>query len=152
MYIGESTRGHSLHASLLFFYQVGTKTDTPEPPPTIPNELEINADRPSLRRRRRSIPFVRRAYRAYQPCLRLGHVDLTYRSRNQVLQRQYEKEQELGHITSQSKFNYAWALVKSPNKEQQVEGIGLLQGMLPAYSSSNRRSNSDLILGVRFVP
>ena len=85
-------------------------------------------------------------------CLGLGHVDLTYRSGNQVLQRQYEKEQELGHVTSQSKFNYAWALVKSPNKEQQVEGIGLLQGMIPAYLSPNRSSDSGLILGIRFVP
>lgn len=58
---------------------------------------------------------------------------LTYDSGNQVLQRQYEKEQELGHITSQTKFNYAWGLVKSPNKEQQVEGVGLLQGMFPAH-------------------
>ena len=99
-----------------------------------------------------SLSYDELIVRTNLPCLRLGHVDLTYRSRNQVLQRQYEKEQELGHITSQSKFNYAWALVKSPNKEQQVEGIGLLQGMLPAYSSSNRRFNTDLILGVRFVP
>ena len=80
-------------------------------------------------------------------CLGLGHVDLTYHPGNQVLQRQYEKEQELGHITSQSKFNYGWALVKSPNKEQQVEGIGLLQGMVPAYFSSNRRSNLTLFVG-----
>ena len=85
-------------------------------------------------------------------CVGLGHVDLTYRSGNQVLQRQYEKEQELGHVTSQSKFNYAWGLVKSPNKEQQVEGIGLLQGMIPTYLSSNRSSDSGLILGIRFVP
>ena len=81
---------------------------------------------------------------------------MTYCSGNQVLQRQYEKEQELGHITSQTKFNYAWGLVKSPNKEQQVEGVGLLQGMCPSYFAVPYRSPEDLILdfsfGIRFVP
>jgi hypothetical protein len=83
---------------------------------------------------------------------RLGHVGLTDSSCNQVLQIQYAKEQELGHISSQTKFNYAWGLVKSPNKEQQVEGVGLLQGMFPTSLWCNRNSGSDLICGIRFVP
>ncbi|KZT27865.1 mitochondrial fission 1 protein [Neolentinus lepideus HHB14362 ss-1] len=45
-----------------------------------------------------------------------------------VLRLQYEKEVEAGHITVQTKFNYAWGLVKSPVREDQVEGVRLLQG------------------------
>jgi len=64
-----------------------------------------------------------------------------------VLQRQYEKEQELGHITSQTTFNYAWGLVKSPNKEQQVEGIGLLQDLYRTDASRRRECLYYLALG-----
>ncbi|KZV71569.1 mitochondrial fission 1 protein [Peniophora sp. CONT] len=45
----------------------------------------------------------------------------------EVLKRQYEKEVLAGHITVQSKFNYAWGLVKSPQRDHQVEGVRLLQ-------------------------
>ena len=48
----------------------------------------------------------------------------------QVLRRQYQKEQAQAHITVQTKFNYAWGLVKSPMREHQVEGVRLLQGAL----------------------
>ena len=58
---------------------------------------------------------------------------------DQVLQLQFEKEQELGHVSSQTKFNYAWGLVKSPKKEQQVEGVGLLQGLFPASFAASYR-------------
>jgi len=64
-----------------------------------------------------------------------------------VLQRQYEKEQELGHVTSQTKFNYAWGLVKSPNKEQQVEGVGLLQDLYRGDASRRRECLYYLALG-----
>lgn len=47
----------------------------------------------------------------------------------QVLKLQYEKEQALSHVTVQTKFNYAWGLVKSPRREDQVIGVRLLQGM-----------------------
>ena len=44
------------------------------------------------------------------------------------MKRQYEKELSQSHVTVQTKFNYAWGLVKSPMKEHQVEGVRLLQG------------------------
>lgn len=46
----------------------------------------------------------------------------------QVLRAQHEKEQAQAHVTVQTKFNYAWGLVKSPMREHQVEGVRLLQG------------------------
>src|ERR1700683_5032211 len=46
----------------------------------------------------------------------------------QVLRLQYQKELAQSHITVQTKFNFAWGLVKSPMRENQVEGVRLLQG------------------------
>lgn len=46
----------------------------------------------------------------------------------QVLRKQHEKEVAQAHVTVQTKFNYAWGLVKSPMREHQVEGVRLLQG------------------------
>jgi len=46
----------------------------------------------------------------------------------EVLRLQYQKEQAQSHITVQTKFNYAWGLVKSPMREHQSEGVSLLQG------------------------
>lgn len=48
-----------------------------------------------------------------------------------VLRTQYSKEQAQGHVTIQTKFNYAWGLVKSPLREHQVEGVRILQGTFP---------------------
>jgi len=45
----------------------------------------------------------------------------------QVLRLQYQKEVSQSHVTVQTKFNYAWGLIKSPKREHQVEGVGLLQ-------------------------
>ena len=45
-----------------------------------------------------------------------------------MLRLQYQKEVSQSHVTVQSKFNYAWGLIKSPKREHQVEGVGLLQG------------------------
>lgn len=47
----------------------------------------------------------------------------------QVLRTQYEKELAQQHVTVQTKFNYAWGLVKSPRQGDNVEGVRLLQGM-----------------------
>ena len=47
-----------------------------------------------------------------------------------MLRLQYQKELAQSHVTVQTKFNYAWGLVKSPVREHQVEGVRLLQGML----------------------
>jgi len=46
-----------------------------------------------------------------------------------VLRLQYQKEVSQSHVTVQTKFNYAWGLIKSPKREHQVEGVGLLQGI-----------------------
>ena len=48
-----------------------------------------------------------------------------------MLRLQYQKELAQSHVTVQTKFNYAWGLVKSPVREHQVEGVRLLQGMSP---------------------
>lgn len=45
-----------------------------------------------------------------------------------VLRTQYEKEVAHSHVSTQTKFNYAWGLVKSPVREHQVEGVQLLAG------------------------
>ena len=51
----------------------------------------------------------------------------------QVLRSQYLKEQEAQHITVQTKFNYAWGLIKSEQHENQLEGVKLLTGMSSPY-------------------
>jgi mitochondrial fission 1 protein len=56
-------------------------------------------------------------------------VSLTY-DELEVLKRQYQKEEEAGHVTVQTKFNYAWGLVKSPQAESIGMGLRLLQGIL----------------------
>ncbi|WFD44413.1 mitochondrial membrane protein [Malassezia psittaci] len=44
----------------------------------------------------------------------------------QVLREQYDSETASGHTTTQTKFNYAWALIKSPNRPQMLQGVALL--------------------------
>lgn len=46
----------------------------------------------------------------------------------QVLRSQYLKEQEAQHVTVQTKFNYAWGLIKSERHADQLEGVKLLTG------------------------
>ena len=43
-----------------------------------------------------------------------------------VLRSQYESELAQGHVTTQTKFNYAWGLVKSKNRDDMSHGVGLL--------------------------
>lgn len=45
-----------------------------------------------------------------------------------VLEGQYEQEARSGHISTQTKFNLAWGLVKSKNRDDMSRGIGLLTG------------------------
>jgi fission 1 protein len=45
---------------------------------------------------------------------------------------QYQKELSQAHVTIQTKFNFAWGLVKSPLRDHQVEGVRLLQGVFEA--------------------
>lgn len=59
-----------------------------------------------------------------------AELSLTYDELD-VLRIQYQKELAQDHVTIQTKFNYAWGLVKSPVHEHQVEGVRLLQGRLP---------------------
>lgn len=46
----------------------------------------------------------------------------------QVLHDQYDTEAASGHITTQTKFNYAWALIKSQDRQQMLQGVALLTG------------------------
>lgn len=45
-----------------------------------------------------------------------------------VLASQYQSELATGHVTTQTKFNYAWGLVKSKSRDEMSRGIGLLTG------------------------
>ncbi|OBZ73741.1 Mitochondria fission 1 protein [Grifola frondosa] len=55
-----------------------------------------------------------------------AEVSLSY-DELEVLRLQYQKELAQSHVTVQTKFNYAWGLVKSPIHDHQVEGVRLLQ-------------------------
>ncbi|KAI9428927.1 hypothetical protein H4582DRAFT_1939691 [Lactarius indigo] len=59
----------------------------------------------------------------------------------QVLRTQYEKELAQSHVTTQTKFNYAWGLVKSPIREHQVEGV---QHLADIYRSEPKRRRECL--------
>jgi len=64
-----------------------------------------------------------------------------------VLRQQYVIELEKSHITVQTKFNYAWGLVKSPQREHQVEGVKLLQEIYRAEPGRRRECLYYLALG-----
>jgi hypothetical protein len=66
-------------------------------------------------------------------------------SHPQVLRLQYEKELSQAHVTVQTKFNYAWGLVKSPIRDHQVEGVRLLQGKY-IYTPLYLTSSFDIML------
>jgi len=65
----------------------------------------------------------------------------------QVLKLQYQKEEEAGHVTVQTKFNYAWGLVKSPQKEAVEEGLKYLQDIYRAEATRRRECLYYLALG-----
>jgi len=65
----------------------------------------------------------------------------------QVLRLQYEKELSQAHVTLQTKFNYAWGLVKSPIRDHQVEGVRLLQEIFRAEPTRRRECLYYLALG-----
>ncbi|EPQ56479.1 mitochondrial fission 1 protein [Gloeophyllum trabeum ATCC 11539] len=75
-----------------------------------------------------------------------AEVSLSY-DELEVLRLQYEKEVEAGHVTVQTKFNYAWGLVKSPVREDQVEGVRLLQEIYRAEPARRRECLYYLALG-----
>jgi mitochondrial fission 1 protein len=47
-----------------------------------------------------------------------------------VLRDQYLRELNQGHASTQTKFNFAWGLVKSRKREDMAEGVALLTGGL----------------------
>ncbi|KAH8116282.1 mitochondrial fission 1 protein [Phellopilus nigrolimitatus] len=65
----------------------------------------------------------------------------------EVLKLQYEKEVDAGHVTVQSKFNFAWGLVKSPRREHQVQGVKLLQDIYREEPARRRECLYYLALG-----
>ncbi|KAK5121626.1 mitochondrial membrane protein [Meristemomyces frigidus] len=62
----------------------------------------------------------------------------------QILRSQYEKEGE--YVSLQTKFNYAWGLIKSNNRLDQQEGVRLLSEIFRA--SPDRRRECLYYLGL----
>ena len=106
--------------------RAGNKS-VPHPLP-LPSPLVKHANGTPVRRRRRGLAFLRRASGAAPP---IKPVCCCSDSVFQVLRLQYQREVSQSHVTVQTKFNYAWGLIKSPKREHQVEGVGLLQGTPP---------------------
>lgn len=75
-----------------------------------------------------------------------AEISLTY-DELEVLKIQYVKEQAQGHITVQTKFNYAWGLVKSPQREHQEQGVRLLQEIYRSEPTRRRECLYYLALG-----
>ncbi|PSR72800.1 hypothetical protein PHLCEN_2v11297 [Hermanssonia centrifuga] len=75
-----------------------------------------------------------------------AEVSLSY-DELEVLRLQYQKELSQAHITVQTKFNYAWGLVKSPMREHQVEGVRLLQEIYRSEPTRRRECLYYLALG-----
>ncbi|GJE91021.1 mitochondrial fission protein Fis1 domain-containing protein [Phanerochaete sordida] len=75
-----------------------------------------------------------------------AEVSLSY-DELQVLRTQYEREVEQSHVTIQTKFNFAWGLVKSPFRDHQVEGVRLLQEIYRAEPTRRRECLYYLALG-----
>ncbi|KAG7562272.1 hypothetical protein FFLO_02260 [Filobasidium floriforme] len=65
----------------------------------------------------------------------------------EVLRTQYQKEQEQQHVSTQTKFNYAWGMVKSPKRELQTEGIKLLQEIYQTAPEYRRECSYYIALG-----
>ncbi|KAG9312985.1 hypothetical protein JVU11DRAFT_6423 [Chiua virens] len=75
-----------------------------------------------------------------------AQVSLSY-DELEVLRLQYQKELAQSHVTVQTKFNYAWGLVKSPVREHQVEGVRLLQDIYRTEPTRRRECLYYLALG-----
>jgi len=63
----------------------------------------------------------------------------------QVLRSQYEKEGE--YVGVQTKFNYAWGLIKSNNRPEQQEGVRLLSDIFRTAPERRRECLYYLALG-----
>ncbi|KAF9530364.1 hypothetical protein CPB83DRAFT_850776 [Crepidotus variabilis] len=75
-----------------------------------------------------------------------AEISLTYDELD-VLRLQYQKEVSQDHVTVQTKFNFAWGLVKSPVHEHQVQGVKLLQEIYRAEPTRRRECLYYLALG-----
>ncbi|KDQ61773.1 hypothetical protein JAAARDRAFT_31252 [Jaapia argillacea MUCL 33604] len=75
-----------------------------------------------------------------------AEVSLSY-DELEVLRSQYEREVAAGHVTVQTKFNYSWGLVKSPIRDDQVEGVRLLQEIYRSEPTRRRECLYYLALG-----
>ncbi|EAU90349.2 mitochondrial fission 1 protein [Coprinopsis cinerea okayama7 len=65
----------------------------------------------------------------------------------EVLRLQYQKELSQAHVTTQTKFNYAWGLVKSPIRDHQIDGVRLLQDIYRTEPTRRRECLYYLALG-----
>ncbi|KJY01597.1 unnamed protein product [Zymoseptoria tritici ST99CH_3D1] len=63
----------------------------------------------------------------------------------QVLRSQYEKEGE--YVSLQTKFNYAWGLIKSTSRIEQQEGVRLLSDIFRQSPDRRRECLYYLALG-----
>ncbi|KAI9757232.1 MAG: Potassium channel [Chaenotheca gracillima] len=63
----------------------------------------------------------------------------------QVLRSQYEKEAE--YVGVQTKFNYAWGLIKSNNRQEQQNGVRLLSDIFRTSPERRRECLYYLALG-----
>jgi len=63
----------------------------------------------------------------------------------QVLRAQFEKEGE--YVSLQTKFNYAWGLIKSNSRQEQQEGVRLLSEIFRASPDRRRECLYYLALG-----
>ncbi|KAI9371292.1 mitochondria fission 1 protein [Aspergillus egyptiacus] len=63
----------------------------------------------------------------------------------QVLRAQYEKEGD--YVGVQTKFNYAWGLIKSNSRHEQQEGVRLLSEIFRAAPERRRECLYYLALG-----
>ncbi|KAK5674977.1 mitochondrial membrane protein [Elasticomyces elasticus] len=63
----------------------------------------------------------------------------------QVLRSQYEKEGE--YVSLQTKFNFAWGLIKSDGRNDQQEGVRLLSDIFRASPDRRRECLYYLALG-----
>ncbi|CAK4032674.1 Mitochondria fission 1 [Lecanosticta acicola] len=63
----------------------------------------------------------------------------------QVLRSQYEKEGE--YVSLQTKFNFAWGLIKSADRSDQQEGVRLLSDIFRASPDRRRECLYYLALG-----
>ncbi|KAI5987060.1 hypothetical protein EDD15DRAFT_2469868 [Pisolithus albus] len=75
-----------------------------------------------------------------------AQVSLSY-DELEVLRSQYQKELAQSHVTVQTKFNYAWGLVKSPVRDHQVEGVRLLQDIYRTEPTRRRECLYYIALG-----